>query len=74
MKKNTALFKKKTIISVQPKRPATPGTTLNNSSNKATVKSIIAINLGQNLDMIKDVINNAITSKANISFVSFDTI
>ena len=73
VKKNTVLFKKKTNIRVQPKRPAVPGSTLNNSSNNATVKSIVALNLGRNLDMIRDVINNAIISKANISFVSLNT-
>lgn len=74
MKKNTALFKKKTTINVQPKRPAVPGTTLNNSSINATVKSIVALNLGRNLDMIRDVINNPIISKLNMTLVSLYTI
>ncbi|MDY6837972.1 MAG: hypothetical protein SWH78_08365 [Thermodesulfobacteriota bacterium] len=63
MKKNTALFKKKTTISVQPKRPAVPGITPNNSSINATVRSIVALNLGRNLEMMRDVINSPIMKK-----------
>ncbi len=73
MKKNTALFKKKTIMNVQPKRPAVPGTTLNNSSRKATVKSIVALNLGRNLDMTRDVINSPMINKLNMTLVSLNT-
>lgn len=67
MRKNTALFMKKTTINVQQKSPAVPGTTQKSNKNKATVKSRAAVNLGRNLDKIKDVINNAIINMLNIS-------
>ena len=66
MKKNTALFKKKTTISVQPKRPPVPGITLNNSNINATMRSIVALNLGWNLEMMRDVINSPIINKMNM--------
>ena len=73
MKKNTALLKKKRTMNVQPKRPAVPGTTLNSSSRNAMVKSNVALNLGRNLDMTREVINSPIINKLNMALVSLYT-
>jgi hypothetical protein len=70
VKKNTALFKKKTTISVQPKKPPVPGITLKNSNVNATMRSIVALNLGRNLEMMRDVINSPIINKMNMVLVS----
>jgi len=70
VKKNTAPFKKKTTINVQPKRPAVPGTTLNNNSRNATVKSMVALNFGWNWEMMRDVINSPIINKLNMPLAS----
>ena len=70
MKKNTALLKKKRTMNVQPKRHAVPGTIMNSSSRNATVKSNVALNLGRNLDMTKEVINSPIINKLNMTLVS----
>jgi hypothetical protein len=60
-------------MNVQPKRPAVPGTTLNNRSRNATVKSIVALNFGRNLDMTRDVINSPMINKLNMTRVSLYT-
>ena len=70
MKKNTALLKKKTTMNVQQKRPAVPEMIMNSSSRNATVKSNVALNLGRNLDMTREVINSPIINKLNMTLVS----